>query len=114
MVYAVSTVTRAQSKVQKCRNVKTACGCAYKGYSVQKMKIRKDSDYFKKVIRIFDGVKFLKKVILKFFGQMCSGEFFLKHALSARIWIYGRNFWRRVVVVGYPGVTDAGNGGPWE
>jgi len=25
--------------------------------------------------------KFLKKVVLKFFAQMCSGEFFLKHAL---------------------------------
>ena len=25
---------------------------------------------------------FLKKVVLTFFGQMCSGEFFLKHALS--------------------------------
>src|SRR6218665_1249268 len=35
--------------------------------------------------------------------------------LLARIWIYGRILWRRVVVVvGYPGVTDAGNGGPWE
>jgi len=28
------------------------------------------------------GVKFLKKVVLKFFGQMGSDEFFLKHALT--------------------------------
>src|SRR6218665_2730710 len=30
------------------------------------------------------GVKFLKKVVLKFFCQMCSDEFFLKHALDTR------------------------------
>jgi len=45
----------------------------------------------KKVIRIFErkNVKFwgkiLKKVVQKFFGQMCSDEFFLKHALCTKI-----------------------------
>src|SRR6218665_2302351 len=29
-------------------------------------------------------VKIPKKVVLKFFGQMCSDEFFLKHALAYR------------------------------
>jgi len=36
------------------------------------------------------------------------------NSLLARIWIYGRILWQRVVVVGYPGVTDPGNGGLWE
>src|SRR6218665_2658375 len=49
----------------RCRNVKTACGCVY---------IR--GVYCAKI-----GIKFLKKVVLRFFGQMCSDEFFLKHAL---------------------------------
>ena len=31
--------------------------------------------------------KFLKNVVLKFFSQMCSGEFFLKHDLVYSIWV---------------------------
>src|SRR6218665_1373631 len=41
---------------------------------------KKSSEFLMDKIVDF-GVKFLKKVVLKFFGQMCSDEFFLKHAL---------------------------------
>src|SRR6218665_888959 len=94
MVYAVSTVTRAQSKVQKRAN--SMWVCIQGVYSVQKIgiggvirnvkyekkterqKIVKKRTMTKKRVII---KKFLKKVVLKFFGHMSSDEFFLKHAL---------------------------------
>src|SRR6218665_2525735 len=43
-------------------------------------KIKRSSEFSTDKVVHF-GVKFLKKVVQKFFGQMCSDEFFLKHAL---------------------------------
>ena len=37
---------------------------------------------FRRIEIVDFGVKFVKKVFLKFFGHMCSDEFFLKHALA--------------------------------
>ena len=42
---------------------------------------KKGHQNFRRIEIVDFGVKFLKKVVLKFFGQMCSDEFFLKHAL---------------------------------
>ena len=45
---------------------------------------KRSSEFFRdKNVTFFD--KILKKVVEKFFGQMCSDEFFLKHALAARM-----------------------------
>ena len=42
---------------------------------------KKGHQNFRLIEIVHFGVKFLKKVVVKFFGQMCSDEFFLKHAL---------------------------------
>jgi len=46
---------------------------------------KKSHQNFRRVEIVDFLVKFLKKVVLKFFGQMCSGEFFLKHALNYKL-----------------------------
>src|SRR6218665_3297776 len=44
--------------------------------------LKKGHQNFRRIEIVDFGVKFLKTVVLKFFGQMCSDEFFLKHALA--------------------------------
>ena len=48
---------------------------------------KKSHQNFRRIEIVDFGVKFLKKVVLKFFGQMFSDEFFLKHALSPGAYI---------------------------
>ena len=58
------------------------------GYEIVKgvmmTKNKRSSEFSRDKIVDF-GVKSVKKVVLKFFGQMCSDEFFLKHALQPSI-----------------------------
>src|SRR6218665_2618546 len=86
-------------KIRKGRKSKRKGRCLKKGCSeIHVGKIwglrrgkKRSSEFLTDKIVDF-GVKFLKKVVLKFFGQMCSDEFFLKHALpfNKKIFNYRR------------------------
>ena len=56
--------------------------CARLGNRKNRWWLKTGHQNFRRIEIVDFGVKFLKEVVLKIFGQMCSDEFFLKHALA--------------------------------